>query len=131
MESPTELVFWFMILLFVVLPVTLLVNGLLRSLLSYRFTDKNLLIVVFGMVPIFRISYQHITNIKSRADWPESLRDFFPPNFCNKLYPRQGVTLIRRRRGLSVVICPDDPDGFVRELRQRVHQRTGEWPPAS
>lgn len=103
----------------------------LRYVITYRLTNKSVLIMLFWVVPIFRISYRRIKGIKVAAGWPESLRDIIFWNFCNRLYARSGCVVIHRKWGLTAAISPDDPEGFVQELRRRVHWQTGEWPSAS
>jgi hypothetical protein len=36
--------------------------------------------------------------------------------------------VIHRKWGLTAAITPDDQEEFVREVRRRVYQETGEWP---
>jgi hypothetical protein len=118
-----------LVLLFVALPVYVLFYQFgLRYVITYRLTNGSVLIMLFWVVPIFRISYRRIKEMKVRADWPESLRDIVVWNFCNRLYGRQGCVLINRKRGLTAAISPDDPEEFVRQLRERAHQRSGQWP---
>jgi len=84
--------------------------------------------MLLWVVPIFRISYRRIKEIRVPGR-VESPSDFIPLNFGNRVWGRPGYSiLIRRKWGLPVVLSPDDPEEFVRQLRERAHQRTGEWP---
>jgi hypothetical protein len=128
MNSTAELSM-FLVVIFVALPAYVLFYQFgLRYVITYRLTNRSILIMLFWVVPIFRISYPRIQEIKVGADWPESLRDIIVWNFCNRLYGRSGCVVIHRKQGLTAAISPDDPEGFVQELRRRAHQGTGEWP---
>ena len=129
MNSNAELITMLLVLLFVALPVYVLFHQfVLRYVVTYRLTNRSVLVMLLWGVPIFRISYRRIEEMKVGADWPESLRDIVVWNFCNRLYGGSGCVLIRRKWGFTAAISPDDPEGFVQELRRRAHQGTGEWP---
>ena len=117
-----------LVLFLVVVPASVLFYQFaMRYVISYRLTNRSVLIMLLWVVPIFRISYRHIQEIRVPGR-VESPSDLIPLNFCNRLWGRPGYSvLIRRKWGLPVLVSPDDPDEFLHELRQRAHQRTGEW----
>lgn len=117
-----------LVLLIVLVPACVLFYQFgMRYVISYRLTNTSVLVMLLWAVPIFRISYRRIQEIRvpGRVEAPS---DLAPLNFGNRLWGRPGYSvLIRRKWGLPVLISPDDPEKFLHELRQRAHQRTGEW----
>ncbi len=60
-----------LVLLFVALPLYVLFYQFgLRYVITYRLTNRSVLIMLFWVVPIFCISYRRIKEMKVGADWP-------------------------------------------------------------
>jgi len=86
--------------------------------IAYRITDSALEVHILGRairrIPLADIEEVHRRGALIHENW-SSLR------FWN------GVT-IRRRSGLlrNLVISPDDPDGFVERLQEKLRQHVGD-----
>lgn len=103
----------------------LLQHFVLRHILTYQLTEGSVRVVLFGTVPLSSTSYGRIEEIR-QVTWAEAWRYPHAWRAANRL--NGPFVLIHRKWGLPVVITPEDPDGFVRELRERVYHETGEWP---
>lgn len=116
---------------FVIVAALVLLFGLLvqqfvlRHILTYRITEDNVQVMLFGAVPVSTTSYSRIKEI-SQITWGEAWRYPHAWRCANRL--NGPFVLIHRKWGLPVAISPDDPEKFIRELRQRAHERTGQWP---
>ena len=124
MNSTAELIYSILILLL----LALVLQFGLRYAITYRLTRRSILVVLFRVVPISRTPYERIREVSGPWWHAESLGDLFAVKFGNRVYARGGSVLIRRKWALSIVLSPDDPEEFIRELRERAHQRTGKWP---
>ena len=95
----------------------------MRYVLVYRFTDRRVEVLLFGILPVSSTRYDRITEVHINAYW----RVFVGPAlwFANRLVgPFVGI----RRSGLPLLITPAKPEEFARELSLRVQEWTGEWP---
>jgi hypothetical protein len=100
-----------------------------RYILTYRLTDTSVLIVLFGLLPVFRVRYDSIEEVKMipfSEFWKAAFKYQHVLKFGNRILG--GGVLIRRKRKFPVMISPDDAEEFVREVRRRTYQGTGEWP---
>jgi hypothetical protein len=81
-------------------------------LIDYRLAPTEVQITVFGFV-VRKFAYADIEDVLmgSRSGGENWARRF------------SGYVTIRRKRGLfrSVVITPDDPEGFVMQLKERIN----------
>lgn len=115
-----------MIAAFVVLtPVTLFLMQYTHPLLyDYRMTDDAIVFVLFGGIPIKRIPFSNVANVR-RASWWELVPCDNLETACalwvvNR--PFRPLVVVRRKKGAvkAIVISPRDADGFVREVRRRM-----------
>lgn len=107
----------FLLFLLIVVPIVVLSAQYLdRYLYGYRLGDEGIEIVLFKVIPIKRIRYDRITGVRSISSarmWLD-LDYLFVVRFGNRVWGP--AVLIFRRRGLPIVITPDNVDEFVREL---------------
>jgi hypothetical protein len=97
----------------------------LRYVLTYRFTDRAAQVVLVRVIPLISIRYEDVEEVRHVSLW-EVL--FLPAwRAGNKLFTGP-IVLIHRGRKMPVVITPDNAQRFIRELRERVYQKTGQWP---
>ena len=101
----------------------------MRYVLTYRLTDEDVRAVLFGIVPVSIRRYRYITEVHTSS--------LFEGEFINlawrvpnRLITGRWVTIFSEGSLLwgAVVYTPDDPEGFARELRRRVYQKTGRLP---
>ncbi len=78
--------------------------------------------VLFGKVPVLRVSYERIEQVRV-VPFGEARRYVLAVHAGYRL--GGPVVLIRWKRGLPVLVTPDDAERFVQELRERVYQKTG------
>jgi hypothetical protein len=100
----------------------------LRRILSYRLTDGSVQVVFFGSRPVSTTSYDRIEEVR-QITWAEVWRCLHARRAANRL--NGPFVMIHTKGGLPVVISPANPGEFIRELRQRAYQRTGELLPVS
>jgi hypothetical protein len=85
----------------------------LRFVYGYRIEDRDVAIVLFHVLPLYRIPFDNIEEIR-KASLPELATGGFAMRLGNRL-TWQGVLIVKRsgwpRR---TVITPSDPDAFVR-----------------
>lgn len=94
----------------------------MRYVLIYRFTDSRVEVLLFGILPVSSTRYDLIIEVKIISPWMASL---WPAVWMQNRLIGEFVRI--RRSGLPVLITPDDPEEFVRELQRRVYEQTGEW----
>ena len=98
----------------------------LRYVLTYRFTDHAVQVMLVRLIPVSSIRYENIEEVRHVSFW-EALLYLHAWKAGNKLFTGQ-IVLIYRRRKVPVVITPDNAERFIRELRERVYQKTEQWP---
>ena len=98
----------------------------MRYVLVYRFTDRRVEVLLFGILPVSSTSYDRITQVSINS----YMRVFigWAVWIPNRVV---GPFVLIRRSGLAVLMTPAKPEEFARELSLRVQERTGEWPLAS
>ena len=96
----------------------------MRYVITYRFTETRVQAVLFGILPACSIRYDRIDEVSINP----YVKVLIGPALWvpNRLIG--SFVAIRRRSGLAVLMTPDDPEKFVRELGLRVQEWTGEWP---
>lgn len=96
----------------------------LGRVLTYRLTNEEVQVVLFGALPVSRTRYDRIKGAKRvgfREIWSY-------PHAWRWGYRVGGpFVLIHRRAHLPVALTPDDPEEFVRQVRRRVYETTGGW----
>ena len=99
-----------------------------RFVLTYRLTDEDVRAVLFWVVPLSVKRYQFITEVYTAS--------FLEIQFAltwrvTNRFTGPGVVIFSRGSSLifgAVLYTPDEPEGFARELRRRVFQKTGRLP---
>jgi hypothetical protein len=99
----------------------------MRYVLTYRLTDEDVRAVLFGVVPVSVRRYRFITEVHATSFLEGQFSLAWP--VANRLTGR-GVLAFSQGSLFwgAVRYTPDDPEGFARELRRRVYQRTGQLP---
>lgn len=112
--------------LFVVFAIAFLalVHFALRAIVSYRIVERSLEVRTFGFV-LSRIPCDEIVSVEVmgfgtliRKSLSPLGRLFWAARAGNGVFAARPV-VVTRRRGRALVISPDDPDAFVRELLKR------------
>jgi hypothetical protein len=87
----------------------------LRLLYGYRVRDQAIEVVLFHVLPVYRLPLEDIEQIR-KASWSELGVGGRTLRLGNR-FARQSV-LIQRRSGWirRIVITPDDPDRFISEV---------------
>jgi hypothetical protein len=104
-----------------VLPVVVILLSFqfgLRYVLTYRFTDHAVQVVLLRRIPVLSIRYEDVEEVRHASLWEVLLVPARREG--NKLFTGPTV-LIHRRRKLPVVITPDNAERSIKELRERVH----------
>ena len=99
----------------------------MRYILTYRFSDVGVLAVLFGVLSVSIANYDRVEAVRINS-YGRVLFGFvlWVPNRLMGSF-----VLIRGKSGLPVLITPEHPQEFLRELQRRVYERTGVWPLAS
>jgi hypothetical protein len=111
--------------------LTLLVGSffqfLYRYIASYRLTETSIQFVMFRVVPVMRIRYADIAEIRE-VSWRqilivqlrELLRLRFPLGLGNRVIGR--AVQVQKRRGVfrAIFITPDDVPAFLQQVRQHL-----------
>ena len=100
----------------------------MRYVLTYRLTDEDVPAVLFWVVPLSVRRCQSITEVYTASflEMQFALRWRVTNRFTGP-----GGVIFSRGSSLifgAVLYTPEDPDGFARELRRRVFQKTGRLP---
>jgi hypothetical protein len=96
-------------------------NYLAPLVFKYRFTDAGFETRAFRVIPIVRIPFASIIEVRivnAREIWfPSSLEMFNAARAGNRLFVRRAV-VIRRATGLRrlVVVTPSNPGAFVQHI---------------
>jgi hypothetical protein len=119
----SDMVVWIAIVLLTLLGWLLLWQFGLRLLYSYRVNSRGIEIMLFSLIPVARFTLRRVLSARclSRegrfALWnPFFLNPFTTLRLGNRLFGP--VVLVERAPGLirTILLTPDDPDSFVREL---------------
>jgi hypothetical protein len=95
----------------------------MRYVITYRLTNRRLEVRLLGFLPVSMTSYDLITEVSIN----DYLKGFFWPRIwmVNRLV---GSFVVISRSGLPLVVSPEKPREFTRELSLHVQEWTGEWP---
>jgi hypothetical protein len=101
-----------------------LVHFALRAIVSYRIAERSLEVRAFGLV-LSRVPCDEIVSVEAmgfgtlvRKSLSPLGRLFWAARAGNGVFAARPV-VVTRRRGRALVISPDEPDAFVRELLER------------
>ena len=85
---------------------------------KYKITDSSIEFVMFGKLRVWRSSFEDITEIQLVS----FARSMILPSLHLMNRPFGQFVLVRRRRGMfkAVLISPDQPQEFVRIVRQKI-----------
>lgn len=96
----------------------------LRAIVSYRIAERSLQVRTFGCV-LSRVPCDEIVSVEVmgfgtliRKSLSPLGRVFWAARAGNGVFAARPV-VVTRRRGRTLVISPDAPDAFVRELLKR------------
>jgi len=106
------------LILGIVAVVVFVLQYMWRYVFSYKLTQTSVDILLFGRIPIMRIPFDDIVEIRT-VGFPGCLWAGMT-GLRNRAFGR--TVLIRRRGGVfsnSVLIAPDHADEFVREVLRR------------
>ena len=89
----------------------------LRYIYDYEIEGDRIAVKLFSAIPVMRIRINDILEIRGC-----SFRELLMPSFALRLGNRvwgKGV-VIRKKRGLfrTVIMTPDNPAGFIEEIRR-------------
>jgi hypothetical protein len=107
------------VILLVFIGLTVISAGLaqygLRLLYNYRISDDCVQVVLFNLVPLRRVPFSNIAEIKKVTRGEVSWNPFSVELWGNRLFGQ--VVLIRKKRGLvrAMLITPDNADSFVQD----------------
>ncbi len=90
-----------------------------RYIINYQIRDTAIEIVYFGIIPIMRIPYNNIAEIR-KVTFIEASLMFFPLRFGNRFWGT--IVAVRKKKGILkiIVITPDNPDRFISETLQHL-----------
>lgn len=95
----------------------------MRYVLTYRFTDTRVQAVLFRVIPVSSTGYDLVKEVRIISSW-EALF-WFAVHSENRLTGPLFVLI--RRSSFPVLMTPDDPEKFVRQVKLRVYEATGQW----
>lgn len=91
---------------------------------DYRLVDSSVEILLFRLIPIRRILFRDIAEIrvvpwKELFSFPRSLPLYFSESWGNRLW--RPAVLIRKSRGLSryIILTPKDTNAFIRFVEEQ------------
>jgi hypothetical protein len=91
-----------------------------RYIVNYRLTPTAVLVLVFGIIPIMRLAYKDISEVRivRVSDlWRQPLLMFGAVMAGNRFITRAGLVVCRENKLLNlVIITPDNPEEFAREI---------------
>ena len=100
--------------------VVLLLQLALRMYgITYRLTDIGVQVVFLGVFPVSTTQYTLIREVRT-ISLGEALLYPFAVYWGTKPFPRASV-VISRKYWLAMIVTPDDPEEFAREVRRRVY----------
>jgi hypothetical protein len=93
-------------------------------LYNYKVRETCIEIALFGKVPLKRMKFNNITEIrktsfKETLPWKSS-EMYFALRFGNRVWGN--MVLVRQKKALikTILISPDNPDRFIHEVLQRL-----------
>jgi hypothetical protein len=98
-------------------------NYTLPILYGYRVSDSGIWVVVLHLLPVYRISFHNIKEIRRSAPGELGPTKVFLLRLGNRIW---GEPVLIRKRGLfrSVVITPDKPDEFIATVQSHLSIQT-------
>lgn len=95
-----------------------------RYVYSYKIRESCIEIVLFGKIPLMRLHFNNIVEIK-KTSFKEilvvkSVEMFMALRLGNRILGE--VVLVRQKKGLirAIIITPDNADKFIQEVLQRL-----------
>lgn len=90
-----------------------------RYIYNYKISKNSIKIVLFGKIPLFRIPFSNIMEIR-KISFKEALSNdeyFLALRFGNRMWGE--CVLIRKKKGLFkvILITPDKADEFISKVR--------------
>ena len=87
-------------------------------------TDKDIRVLVFGVIPVMKIPYTEMSNIAFVSYW----QTFTCLNLPNRILGITKLVLVERRKGVFKKICitPRNPEIFMQSVRihtEKTNQR--------
>jgi hypothetical protein len=105
--------------LFLILFVTIVFQYTARYVYNYRVNDSGIKIVVLGTLPIIRMPFSDIIEIR-KISLKEALlaNEFSTLRFGNRILG--DIVLIRKSKGLfkTIIITPDNSEMFINDVNQ-------------
>lgn len=116
----------FLIACFVLLAalVVLVFQYTARYFYTYNIRDASIDIVMFGVLVLKRVRLSNIAEVREASWWEtcplRSVDAFLACRFGNRVWGR--IVLLRQKKGIFkiVLVSPDDVDGFICAIRQRL-----------
>ena len=96
------------------------------GLFVYRTTDKRLEVVLLGIIPLVRVPFEDIEEIRkgSPRDFLHAKEfNYSPVNLRSRLFGQ--TVIVRRKKGIlrAILITPRDVDGFVAAVQGKLSSR--------
>ncbi|MBF0330143.1 MAG: hypothetical protein HQL10_13395 [Nitrospirae bacterium] len=104
----------------------LLFQSMARYVYNYKIGKTGIEIALFGKIPLKRIPFDNISEIKKTSYketfFTKSTEMFLALRFGNRIWGE--IVLVRQRKGFIkiVLITPDNADGFIQEVLQRLQK---------
>jgi len=105
---------------FILIIILLLVPR--RYLYNYRIANESIQIVIFKVIPVRRLLFNNISEIRKISRKEISWNPFESEKWGNRLFG--DIVLVRKKSGLikSLLITPDDADAFIKEAQKHIAQ---------
>jgi hypothetical protein len=87
--------------------------------ITYRLTDIGVQVVLLGVFPVSTTQYRLIREVRT-ISLGEALLYPFAAYWGTKPFPRSSV-VIYRKYWFPMIVTPDDPEEFAREVRRCVY----------
>src|SRR5262245_46900994 len=89
-----------------------------RALFSYEITDKDITVRLFHALPIYRIPFKKIVNIRSAPLHEVMLVPGV--HVFTRPFARNVVIEMKDRWFIFAFLTPDDPDAFIAAVKRRL-----------
>lgn len=111
-----------LLLLAIVIPLMalglFLLFQLFRLFFSYKITDKDITVLLFHFLPIYRIPFEKIVEMHSAPFHEVALVPGM--HLFTRVFARRVVIEMKDRWFIFAFLTPKDPDAFISEIKKHL-----------
>ena len=110
--------------LLLILLATILFQYSARHVYNYEINESDIKIVLFGTLPIVRLPFSDIIEVREISFKEALTNNFFALRFGNRVWG--SIVLIRKSTGLfkSIIITPDNYETFMNDVNQHITRKS-------